>query len=477
MKIVGRWNQPLVRSALSFVAVGALAACTGNGDPHDYTVVRVDDEPMGSNCQYGGTAIHTGLDTDHDDALDDSEITSSQYICLTSSDVTCLASQNKVEGPISLDTAADFAALSGVNCIDGDLMIVGTSLAAFPEVASLETITGSIIVAGNSPLVSLDGFPNLTKVGRRYVVQGNDSLVDIAAIGRLERVDLIAIVGNDDLVDLSGFETFTSLDGGLEIANNNSLTSLHGLENLVHQTHNRITIRSNRNLTSLAALDHLRSAVLLDIDGNATLPAVQLQSLQKVDVNLFINSNAALTTVQLPSLVTVGSVLQLRSNPALTSVVAPELVLSAAVEVEHDTSLATLSAPKLSYVTANFNLVNLPSLTQANFSSVVAIGGAVYWYLLPALTNLTGFSSLSSIGSTFTVNQCNALTDFTGLGQLVDVAGLTVTQNAELTSFSGLASFQKVGGDLTISANPKLPMSTAQAFANGITVVGTTTIN
>jgi hypothetical protein len=34
-----------------------------------------------------------------------------------------------------------------------------------------------------------------------------------------------------------------------------------------------------------------------------------------------------------------------------------------------------------------------------------------------------------------------------------------------------------VGGDLTISANPKLPSATAQAFANAITVVGTTTIN
>ncbi|HEY5922700.1 MAG TPA: hypothetical protein VIV11_13555, partial [Kofleriaceae bacterium] len=144
---------------------------------------------------------------------------------------------------------------------------------------------------------------------------------------------------------------------------------------------------------------------------------------------------------------------------------------------EHDTSLTTVTAPKLSYVTANFNLVNLPSLDQLDFASLVAIGGTVYWYALPQLTDLLAFSSLSSIGGNFTVTSCNGLTDFTGLSQLVDVASMTITQNAELTSFAGLSSFQKVGGDLTIVANPKLPAATAQAFANAITVAGTTTIN
>jgi hypothetical protein len=474
----------LKRSSLVLFGCAALTGCllpangNGNGDPHhDHTVVRVDDEPMGANCMYGGTAIHTGIDMDNDSVLDDSEITSSQYICSSASEVKCLSSQNKLVGPISLDTSADFAMLNGVHCIDGDLMIVGTALAAFPTSSSLETVTGSVIVAGNPSLTSLDGFSSLAQIGRRYVAQGNDALVDIGAIGGLERFDMIAIVGNDDLVDLAGLETFTNIDGGLEIANNSSLTSLHGLENLTRNTHNAITIRSNRNLASLAALDNLRAAVLLDINGNTSLPLVRLQSLEKVDVNVFINENAAITSIELPALVTIGSVFEARSNPALTSITAPELVLSAAIEAEHDTSLATLSAPKLSYVTANFDLVNLPSLTQVNFTSLVAIGGHTRFATLPQLTNMTSFASLASIGGNLTVNQCNGLTNFSGLGQLVDVASLTVSENAELTSFSGLSSFQKVGGDLTISSNPKLPAMTAQAFANAITVVGTTTIN
>jgi hypothetical protein len=478
MSDVARRKVILMRSSLWFLACGVLAACFGNGDPHhDHTVVRVDDEPMGGNCQYGGTAIHTGVDTDHDSALDDSEITSSQYICSTASEVKCLSSQNRVEGPVSLQTSADFAALAGVNCIDGDLMIVGTALAAFPATSSLETVTGSVIVAGNSALVSLDGFPSLTKVGRRYVAQGNDALVDIGAIGGLERFDMIAIVGNNSLVDLSGLETFTDIDGGIEIANNGAMTSLHGLDNLVRSTSNLIQINSNRNLTSLAALNQLQAAVRIEISGNATLPNIRLPSLETVDVNLFINTNAAITSVELPALVTIGSILHLQSNPALTTVTLPELVLSAAVETQNNSSLATFSAPKLAYVTANFDFLNLPTLTQANFTSLVAVGGRVYWETVPQLANLSGFSSLSSIGGSFTVRACNALVDFTGLSQLVNVAGMTVMQNAELTSFAGLTSFQKVGGDLMIVANPKLPAASAQAFANAITVSGTTTIN
>src|ERR1043165_7338832 len=42
---------------------------------------RADDEPEGSNCLHGGSAIHSGLDTDHDGILADAEITTTSYVC------------------------------------------------------------------------------------------------------------------------------------------------------------------------------------------------------------------------------------------------------------------------------------------------------------------------------------------------------------------------------------------------------------
>jgi hypothetical protein len=454
-----------------------LAACTNNAAHHDETLVRVEQEPEGLNCQYGGSVIQTGVDTNNDGVLDDAEVTSSSYICNGAAVVQCPDAATKVDGPISLSSSADFVQLVGVGCIDGDLLIVGGAFTAMPDVPTLQVVTGNVIVAGNSSLQSLDGISNITEVGKRYVVQGNDALVDISALGALHRfAGGIQVVGNDALVDLSGLETFVEIDGGLQIANNSGMTSLHGLENLVRGTRDGILVRSNKNLPSVAALSQLQSAVLLEISGNASLPSASLQSLQKVDVYISIKDNAALATLEFPSLVTTGGLLVL-NDPALPSLTVPSLVLSAAVSIHDDTTLTTVQAPKLSYTTVNFDLVNLPVLATADFSAMVAVGGPVYMYELPQLANLSGFTSLSSIGGDLTVRACNQLVDFTGFTALVDVANMSVVENAQLTSFSGLDSFTKVGGDLVISGNASLPLPTAQAFASSITVIGNTTIN
>jgi hypothetical protein len=458
--------------------LGLLFACHSSGNPHDHdTLVRVDPEPEGANCQYGGTAIRTGIDTNDDGVLADSEVTSTQYVCNTASAVQCPSGATKVDGPISLATSSDFDQLMGVACIDGDLVIVGSDLAALPALPDLVVVTGNVVIAGNSALQTLDGLTSLAEVGKRYVVQGNDALVDISALGSLRRFSGgIGIIGNDALVDLSGLESFVTIDGGLQIANNGGLTSLHGLENLVAGTHDGILIRSNNSLTSVAALAQLRSAVLLEISGNASLQTAPLPSLEKVDVYILVQSNAALTSLPLPSLVTTGGFV-VEDNPALQAIDLSELVLAAAVSVHNDTTLATLLAPKLSYNTVNFDLVNLPMLTKADFSAMVAVGGPFYFYQLPQLADLSGFANLSSIGGDLTVRACNQLADFTGFTNLVDVANMSVAENALLTSFVGLTSFAKVGGNLVISANPDLPPPTAQAFAGSITVVGTVTIN
>jgi hypothetical protein len=44
-------------------------------------LVSIDPEAAGANCQFGGVRLRTGLDTDGDGALDDSEVKSTQYVC------------------------------------------------------------------------------------------------------------------------------------------------------------------------------------------------------------------------------------------------------------------------------------------------------------------------------------------------------------------------------------------------------------
>ncbi|HMG57024.1 MAG TPA: hypothetical protein VK601_26175, partial [Kofleriaceae bacterium] len=44
-------------------------------------LTRHDSEPAGANCQFGGTAIRTGLDRNDNGALEDGEIDRTAYVC------------------------------------------------------------------------------------------------------------------------------------------------------------------------------------------------------------------------------------------------------------------------------------------------------------------------------------------------------------------------------------------------------------
>ena len=72
-----------------------LVGCT---DPHHTsTLVRVDQEAAGANCEFGGVAVNTGADSDDSGSLDDAEITSTEYVCNGASVVKC-GTGTKLEG-------------------------------------------------------------------------------------------------------------------------------------------------------------------------------------------------------------------------------------------------------------------------------------------------------------------------------------------------------------------------------------------
>jgi hypothetical protein len=60
----------------------ALIACEGDVGPSGLTsLIKVDVEPTGSNCAFGGHRIGVGVDANKNGILDDNEIQSTQYIC------------------------------------------------------------------------------------------------------------------------------------------------------------------------------------------------------------------------------------------------------------------------------------------------------------------------------------------------------------------------------------------------------------
>jgi DNA-binding beta-propeller fold protein YncE len=55
--------------------------CDATPAPAPVTLVRVDAEPAGARCAFGGRAVHAGLDGNGNGVLDDAEITSTEYLC------------------------------------------------------------------------------------------------------------------------------------------------------------------------------------------------------------------------------------------------------------------------------------------------------------------------------------------------------------------------------------------------------------
>ncbi len=458
------------------VSIGLVGACgDNNAAGTGNTLVRVDDEPAGVNCENGGVAIHTGIDSNGNGQVDDNEITSTSYVCNGPSGLKCPNGSTVLEGVVTVFSSTELSKLDGVSCIDGDLIIAGISDLALPQLP-LEVVTGGVTIAGNPSLVSLDGFGALHEVGRTYAIQGNSSLADISSVGSLDKLGSVFIVGNDSLVNLDGLQTWSTIEHGITVSNNNALASLTGLENLLTSTQN-LTIKSNRSLTSLAALDGLRSVAILEISGNPKLATIAPAALQKIDVRLVLNSNPALTTLSLPSLATTSGI-QINSNAALTSISFPSLVTTWLFSIQVNTALTTISAPNLAATTGDIDLTILPALSTVNFSSLATTGGSLLLSSASALANLSGFPKLASVAGNFVVNGCNALDDFAGVENLTSVSGnMVLSNNAQLSNFTGMAgSFASVGGDLAIIANPQLPTATAQSFASSISVGGTVTI-
>lgn len=425
-----------------------LAACGDNHHSRHDTLVRVDGEPAGVNCANGGVAINTGSDTNDDGLLEDGEITGTQYVCNAAAPVQCAAGTSSIPGPITITTPGDFAQLAGVACINGDLLITNLASSSFEPLPDLQTVTGTVVIAGNRDLVSLDGL-TLQQVGTSYIVQANGTLADLTSLGALRKSGPIQIVANDSLVDLSGLAPLSQITG-LVVSGNASLESVHGLENATKI--DQLTLHENPKLTSLDALAQLRECLSVDVSGNSVLPLISLPALQKIGRGMTINENPALTMVDLPVLATTGG-MQFYGDAAMTTVSMPEVLLTGGLALQVDTSLTTFSAPKLNFATDGVYIIQDPMLVSPDLGSLSAVG-TILWI------DMTGF------------------VDFTGFGSLRYVSGdVRITNNSSLTGFSGLSAMQQIGGNLLIGSNSSLATSTADAFAAQVSVGGTTTIN
>ncbi len=108
-------------------AAGATGSAGATGAAGKNTVLNSTEESAGEHCPVGGTKIQTGLDGNNNNALDDSEITSTRYVCngaVGAAGVTGSAGATGAAGKNALVTITEETAGSDKPCaVNGGVRI------------------------------------------------------------------------------------------------------------------------------------------------------------------------------------------------------------------------------------------------------------------------------------------------------------------------------------------------------------------
>ncbi len=301
-------------------------------------------------------------------------------------------------------------------------------------VAKLGTqIPGSLFLRNQNDLPGLTGVSDVTG----HVFLDYPTFRDVAPLNSLTHI------GGDLVVKESTIRTGKDLhlnpalvlDGGLQLRNNRSLTSLTGLENLSRL--DSLVIEQNRllkNLAGLGGLEQIDGDMLVRNNGSlANLTGAT--RLQQIGGSLTLDDNFVLASTKgLETLQNVQNSVTLTGNPLLASLegFAGLTRIGGTLTIGLSTSPDNLSNYSTSYLA---NLSGLDALTHA---------GAILIEANPRLTSLQGLNQLT------TVNQYIHLGDNTQLASLQDLESLTTVdtlslqRNTRLRDLRGLEQLRHV---------------------------------
>ena len=397
------------------------------GPKGDGALIRLEDEPPGTNCPHGGTAVKSGIDANGDKILDDDEVTATQYVC-----------NGGVVGAVTITSPEGIAALAGVRHIVGDLTIQGELTGAI-VLQDLELVEGTIRVT--APNIEELKLPKLKKAWALDVEHNRHLTV-------LELNQLTEVAGTIEIESNAALETldFASLEraGGFSVIQCGAVRSIT-FPALAEVGTLRIGNPSfgfggNDSLESFSA-PNLVSADAVIVEGNALLTHVDLSALAVVNSSVRIGDDSAhfgepgnpkLASLAFPSLETVENGFAVLRNVALQSLSLPVLESTGSFSVAASPLLGSLHAPALVTVRGGFGLGRVGYTTGCGSAGDETTGLATLQ-----------LSSLASIGGSFCVGG-----------------------NSELTTL-GLPSLKKVEGSaFVVTENPNLPTCAAENLYN-----------
>ncbi|ATB50718.1 DUF7151 family protein [Corallococcus macrosporus] len=470
---------------------------------------RVDAESAGEHCPLGGRAFLAGLDLNDNGALDDAEVTSTEYVCTTPTPGVLVHMQAVAPGeqcPHGGHVSRAGQDTNGNDVLEDGEVTREVYGCADPAPGGVLHRTQHQPPGGHIP-------PWLCSWGRTWVEAGTDTngngLLDDDEVRAMEHVCIeparLVVAQAPERAGTTCPKGGTRVQAGVDEDGNGSL---EGLE--VHGTlyvcealltlHGDYTVRSASDLAALQHVSRIQGSLRID---DASITELSLPALSVVDHTLRLWNNQLLTRVDLPALRFVGDDFDVSANPALSTLLAGganhlRLLVGRGVVVSNNDQLRSLSgllsvSPRVNLLLTDNDalefhpgeespLVSVDNLmgsliVQGNaalqalpLSNLFHVGGDVSIANNQALRSLSGLSP-ESIGESLDIIGNEALRELASLTELRHLTELRVSGNPALTTLEGLSALSSLQS-LQVSDNVSLARleltslhQVAQAFA------------
>jgi hypothetical protein len=194
---------------------------------------------------------------------------------------------------------------------------------------------------------------------------------------------------------------------------------------------------------------------VLECQTAAAITSLSFPSLTSVTGRLYFDNDALLQTVDLPKLVTVGGAISVSSMPSVTTVNLPELVSATSISAGANTTITSLSFPKLTTLTSFLTVSGNTNMTSISFPLLSSMGGSfdmtgckVTTLSFPLLA--TGVTSISCGNATLTTLSMPSLVTVNGAFTCNSAALTTVDLSSFLPTNTKNISF--IGASLTAAS-------------------------
>ena len=398
-----------------------------NSAPGSPTLVSVQSEQPGPNCELGGVVVRFGTDLDHDGMLDPLEVTSTSYVCTGHVPVNEL-----VMGDFYLRNSFDQALIVGVRQIIGNLYVM-------PDASLPDPVT-----------------PNLEQVGRVQISRAFHSL----SLPRLAHVSSLDVAQDAAFVVLDAPALIDSDAPGISITPA-SLTTV---------TLPSLTSVSGAFTIDASELTTLDLSSLTQVTGNlsitrSALPTIAAPQLSSVTGALAITNDPALTGVSFPSLASIGGGFTLNQYPLLSSLDLRSLTSVRRIELRN-TPMLSESQVRIGAIQQLPEGLALDGLPWADLQpfTMLANASTVEIVRMAQATSV----DLPQLDTTLaiTISSCSSLATLTGFGKLTTLSSLDISANQNLTTLSGFSTLSTVSLRLSLVANGFVTLAGFPALQN-----------